>query len=187
MRIPSPWASTCSRIQGLCTESCRRILMKMSSRRALLERGSVAQYRPHDVDPPTHQGDEDLRVSLALMGPRSVRRPRKKRAMYSISVAKYRPHRPHRYECSDLQDFLAVGTTVGDRPSEDSYRPPHQIPPADRPPGNETFCGAFSSPLVIVVGAVATFPAFTYVLLIAPRVSFCWSNSDAPGEPTGIR
>jgi hypothetical protein len=43
--------------------------MKMSSRRALLELGSVAQHRPYDVDPPTRQGDEGLRVSLVL-GPR---------------------------------------------------------------------------------------------------------------------
>ena len=50
--------------------------MKMSSRRALLERGSVAQYRPHDVDPPTHQGDENLRVSLDLGSLAVVEGPR---------------------------------------------------------------------------------------------------------------
>src|SRR5919112_3486683 len=43
-----------------------RISMKMSSRRALLELGSVTQHRPHNVDPPTRQGDEGLRVPLAL-------------------------------------------------------------------------------------------------------------------------
>ena len=32
-----------------------------------------------------------------------------KTAMFSISVARYRAHRPHRYECSDLQSFPAVG------------------------------------------------------------------------------
>jgi hypothetical protein len=45
--------------------------MKMSSRRALLELGSVTQHRPHDVDPPTRQGDEGLRVSVAL-GPLAI-------------------------------------------------------------------------------------------------------------------
>src|SRR5215217_1557457 len=45
--------------------------------------------------------------------------------------------------------------------ARDHYRPPRQIPPADRPPGNEPFCGAFSSPLLIAVGAggiLASFP-----------------------------
>jgi hypothetical protein len=69
------------------------------------------------------------------------------------SVAKYRPHRPHRHKYSVLQDFHAVGIFTGYRPSGDGYRPPLQIPPADRSPGNETFCGAFSSSLVIAVGA----------------------------------
>jgi hypothetical protein len=36
--------------------------------------------------------------------------------------------------------------------------------------------------MVIAVDAVATFPAFTYGLLIAPRVSFCCNNADAPSK-----
>ena len=50
----------------LFTEVLRRISMKMSSRRAGLEGSFVTQHRPHDVDPPTRQGDESLSVSLAL-------------------------------------------------------------------------------------------------------------------------
>ena len=73
---------------------------------------------------------------------------------FTQELQEYRPHRLHHCHCSDLQDFLAGGITGGDRPSEDGYRPPRQIPPADRSPGNEAFCGAFSSPLVIAVGAV---------------------------------
>ena len=45
--------------------------MKMSSRRALLELGSVTQHRPDNVDPPTRQGDDGLRVPLAL-GPLAI-------------------------------------------------------------------------------------------------------------------
>jgi hypothetical protein len=48
-----------------------RISMKMSSRRAVLKRGSVAQHRPHHIDPPTRQGDESLSVPLAL-GPLAI-------------------------------------------------------------------------------------------------------------------
>src|SRR5215212_3475999 len=45
--------------------------MKMSSCRAVLKRGSVAQHRPHHIDPPTRQGDESLSVPLAL-GPLAI-------------------------------------------------------------------------------------------------------------------
>jgi hypothetical protein len=41
------------------------------------------------------------------------------------------------------------------------HRPLSNIPPAARPSGNEPFCRAFSSPLVIAVDAGGTFPAFT--------------------------
>ena len=40
--------------------------MKMSSCGSGLEGSSVAQHRPHDVDPPTRQGDQSLGVPLAL-------------------------------------------------------------------------------------------------------------------------
>ena len=36
--------------------------------------------------------------------------------------------------------------------------------------------------MVTAVDAVATFPTYTYVLLIAPRVSFCRNDADAPGQ-----
>jgi hypothetical protein len=51
-------------------------------------------------------------------------------------------------------------TAISYRPPVDRYRPPRRIPSADRPPGNELFCRAFSPPLVFAVDAVATFPAF---------------------------
>jgi hypothetical protein len=44
----------------------RRISMKMSSRRAGLEGGSVTQHRPQYVDPPTRQSDESLSMPLAF-------------------------------------------------------------------------------------------------------------------------
>ena len=40
--------------------------MKMSSRRACLEGGSVAQHCPHHVDPPAGERAQGLRVPLAL-------------------------------------------------------------------------------------------------------------------------
>src|SRR3712207_9480220 len=40
--------------------------MKMSSRRAGLEGGSVTQHRPYDVDPPACQGDQGLGMPLAF-------------------------------------------------------------------------------------------------------------------------
>jgi hypothetical protein len=66
------------------------------------------------------------------------------RRTYLISAVKYRPHRPHSLECGCLQEFLAGGMVAGYRPPEHGYRPPRRIPPADRSPGNEQFCGAFS-------------------------------------------
>jgi hypothetical protein len=35
--------------------------------------------------------------------------------------ANYRPYRPHRHECSDLQDFLAGGTLSCYRPQTVGY------------------------------------------------------------------
>src|SRR5215207_5242649 len=48
-----------------------RISMKMSSRRASFVGGSVTQHRPHNIDPPTRQGDESLGVPLTL-GPLAI-------------------------------------------------------------------------------------------------------------------
>jgi hypothetical protein len=92
----------------------------------------------------------------ALKGPQSVRRSRRKRAMFSISVAKYRPHRPHRLECGRLQGFLAVGTKHHLPTAKDHYRPLAEVPPAYRPRANVLFSGC-SMPLVTTaVDAVDT-------------------------------
>ena len=40
--------------------------MKMSSRRAALERGSITQHCPQYIDPPPRQSDEGLCVPLAF-------------------------------------------------------------------------------------------------------------------------
>jgi hypothetical protein len=77
---------------------------------------------------------------------------------------KYRPHRPHRHECTGLQDFLAGDIVAGYRLRAVGYRPFLRLPSAYRPPGNEPFCGAFSSPLVIAVGAVGILASFTDAL-----------------------
>jgi hypothetical protein len=55
--------------------------------------------------------------------------------------------------------FLRSVSVMLYRPLSDRYRPPRQIPPADRPLRNELFCGAFSSPLVIAVVAVGILAA----------------------------
>jgi hypothetical protein len=49
--------------------------------------------------------------------------------------------------------------TVTERHSK--YRLLSKIPPADRPPGNEPFSRAFSSSLVIAVGAGGILTSFT--------------------------
>src|SRR5215203_7047533 len=66
--------------------------------------------------PPRVSSSATTTFEASLKGPQSVRRPRKKRAMFSISVAKYRPHRPHRLQCGSLQSFLAGDATGGYRP-----------------------------------------------------------------------
>jgi hypothetical protein len=65
--------------------------------------------------------------------------------LLSQCLAKYRPHRPYGLECCCLQGFLAGGIVAGHRPQTVGYRPPRQIPPVDRLPGNEPFCRVFSS------------------------------------------
>jgi hypothetical protein len=57
--------------------------------------------------------------------------------------------------------FLAVGIVIGHRPRAIGYHPPRQLPPAERPPGNEPFSRSFSFPLVIAVGAVGILTSFT--------------------------
>ena len=54
----------------------------------------------------------------------------------------------------EFDGLLGGMNCPGDRPSEDGYRPPLLIPPADRPTGNGPFCGAFSPIIVSAVGAV---------------------------------
>ena len=79
--------------------------------------------------------------------------------MSLTNVSKYRPHRPHRHECSDLQDFLAVGGLSCYRPRMVGYRPFLQIPPAYRPRRNVAFCRSFVlllTPAVDAVGILAS-------------------------------
>src|SRR5829696_10051507 len=96
----------------------------------------------------------------------------------SQGPAKYRPHRPHRSHGADFQGLRAGRSLSCYPPQTIGYRPFLQAPPADRPPGNEPFCRAFSLIMVTAVDAVATFPAFTYGLLIVPRVSFSRGDID---------
>ena len=74
-----------------------------------------------------------------------------------VIASGYRPHRPHRLQCGCLQGFLAVDTKHCLPTARDRYRPPPQVSPAYRLPGNEPFCRAFSSSLVIALGAVDIF------------------------------
>jgi hypothetical protein len=57
---------------SLFTGVRRRISMKMSSRRAGLEGGSVTQHRPQYVDPPTRQSDESLSILAEVERPYSI-------------------------------------------------------------------------------------------------------------------
>src|SRR5215208_7797651 len=68
------------------------------------------------------------------------------------------------------------------RPWSNHYRPHGQVPTAYQALENIAFCRSFTQHLTPAVDAVATFPAFTYVLLIAPRVSFCRNDADAPSK-----
>ena len=120
----------------------------------------------------------------------SVETTEDRERMYLISAVKYRPHHPHAHSCAGLQNFLAGGISVGDRPSEDGYRPPLQTPPADRPPGNEPFCGAFFSPLVIAVGAVSISHRLYPIAYLRPACILLPGNTpmvceDLPQGPKG--
>src|SRR5215217_8875557 len=81
--------------------------------------------------------------------------------MYSISVAQYRPHRPHRLQCGRLQGILAVGTKHCLPTARDHYRPLSNIPPAYRPLGNVAFSGSFFLDLTVAVDAGDTLRAFS--------------------------
>jgi len=65
------------------------------------------------------------------------------------------------------------------RPPWDGYRPLSKVPPAYRPRRNVAICSSFVLDLTLAVDAVATLPAFSYVLLIAPRVSFCRNDASS--------
>src|SRR5919107_863992 len=65
--------------------------------------------------------------------------------LLSQRPAEYRPHRPHRHECSDLQGFLTVGTAMSYRLPWDGYRPPRQVPTAYHPHRIPLFCRYFSA------------------------------------------
>jgi hypothetical protein len=109
-----------------------------------------------------------------LKGPRSVRRPRKKkRAMFSISFAKYRPHRPHRLECGRLQGFLAVGTKHCLSTARDHYRPLSKVPPAYRSHRNLLFSGCSMPLLTTAVDAVATLRVLSRWFVLLGEVRLC--------------
>jgi hypothetical protein len=86
------------------------------------------------------------------------------RRTFSVSVAKYRPHRPHRSQSADFQVFHAVGKQCLVPTARDHYRPLSKVPPADRPPGNEPFCRAFSPTMVTAVDTVGILAGFNYGL-----------------------
>ena len=70
------------------------------------------------------------------------------------------------------------------RPLIDHYRPLSKIPPADRPPGNETFCGAFSFPLVIAVGSTSPVATADYPARPAPAVPFGLLRASCASVPS---
>jgi hypothetical protein len=69
--------------------------------------------------------------------------------------------------------FVRAVLSIVYRPPWDGYRPLSEVPPAYRPRRNVAICSSFVIDLTLAVDAVATFPAFTCGILIAPRVSFC--------------
>jgi hypothetical protein len=144
--------------------------------------GLECPFRPPAPRAPVLRPRRRLRRLCGALVDAAELRRRQRRLSCRMNLAKYRPHRPQRLECGRLHGFLAVATAMSYRPSEGGYRPPRQIVPADRPPGNGPFCGAFSPIMVTAVDAVGTFTTVTYVLPIAPRVSFSRGNIDALGK-----
>jgi hypothetical protein len=80
--------------------------------------------------------------------------------MFSISVAKYRPHRPHRRKYCNFQGFRAGGTILGYRPPVERYRAPRQLPTAYRLSKISSVCRSFSLPAVAAVGAGGILTSF---------------------------
>ena len=102
----------------------------------------------------------------------------------SQTPATYRPHHPHRLQCAHLQDFLAVGITVGDRPQTVGYRPPRQIPPADYLLGNEAFCRSFIFYWLLRSVRSKFWPALLMPMM-ALCVSFCRGGAAGIGQRSG--
>jgi hypothetical protein len=86
------------------------------------------------------------------------------------SLAQYRQHRPHRYECSDLQDFLAGGTLSCYRPQTLGYRPFLQLPPAYRP---RRKCSSWWYFVSCSISAVDAGDRFTHTYLYCTKRATC--------------
>jgi hypothetical protein len=82
-----------------------------------------------------------------------------------------------------FQGLLADGIVAG-------YRPPLQILPAERPPGNEPFCRAFSLPLVMAVDAGGICSGLYPIAYLRPACILLPGNTpmvyeDLPQGPKG--
>src|ERR687897_804073 len=82
---------------------------------------------------------------------------------WSHEPTKYRPHRPRRLQCGNLQEFRAVDTTLRYRPREDYYRPPLGVSTAKDLLGLQVFyplhgprgrCGRYVNDLYGYIGVV---------------------------------
>src|SRR5215203_2183852 len=91
----------------------------------------------------------------------------------SQGPAKYRPHRPHRSHGADFQGLRAGRSLSCYPPQTIGYRPFLQAPPADRPPGNEPFCRAFSLIMVTAVDAVDTLRVLFRWFVLLSKVHLC--------------
>jgi hypothetical protein len=78
--------------------------------------------------------------------------------------------------------FVRAVLSIVYRPPWDGYRPLSKVSPAYRPRRNVAICSSFVLDLTLAVDAGDTFSAFSYVFLIAPYVSFCRNDADAPGK-----